>query len=457
MEDKTRVLGEKPVGKLLVEFSVPAIIGTVANSLYTIIDRLFVGNVVGADAIAGMSLTMPIAFVIMAFGMLIGVGSGSLISIRLGENKKEEAEKILGNAFMLALIVSVVISGIFLLALDPLLKHFGASPNTLPYARQFISIILYGSLFQYISFGLSAIIRAEGNPRVAMGTMLINAGLNIVLDFIFIYLLGFGLRGTAVATVISQAVSATWVLLYFRGGNSVLRLRGCNMPLQMNLVKGIFAIGMAPFFMQLVASVVNILFNRGLAQYGGDAAIGAFGIINTITMFILMPIFGINQGSQPIIGYNYGALQFGRVKRTLKLAVIAATIIVSAGFIVMEVFPAQVLGAFTSDQELIDIGVKGMRIFLLALPIVGLQIVSVNFFQAIGKAFKALILSMLRQVIVLIPMLIILPCFWGLEGVWLASPISDVMACLITAVVLLPEIRLLRKKERALLPQKSLE
>ena len=324
MEDKTRVLGEKPVGKLLVEFSIPAIVGTVANSLYTIIDRLFVGNVVGADAIAGMSLTMPISFVIMAFGMLIGVGSGSLISIRLGENK-EEAEKILGNAFMLSLIISVVVSGIFLLTLNPLLTHFGASPKTLPYARQFISIILYGSLFQYLSFGLSAVIRAEGNPRVAMGVMLINAGINIVLDFIFIYLLGFGLRGTAVATVISQAVSATWVLLYFRGKTSVLKLRGRNMALQMNILKGIFAIGMAPFFMQLIASVVNILYNRGLAQYGGDAAIGAFGIINTITMFILMPIFGINQGAQPIIGYNYGALEFGRVKKTLKLAIIAAT------------------------------------------------------------------------------------------------------------------------------------
>lgn len=451
MEDKTRVLGEKPIGKLLVEFSIPAIVGTVANSLYTIIDRLFVGNVVGADAIAGMSLTMPISFVIMAFGMLIGVGSGSLISIRLGENKKEEAEKILGNAFMLALIISVVVSGVFLLTLDPLLTHFGASPRTLPYARQFISIILYGSLFQYLSFGLSAVIRAEGNPRVAMGVMLINAGINIVLDFVFIYLLGFGLRGTAVATVISQAVSATWVLLYFRGKTSVLKLRGRNMALQMNIVKGMFAIGMAPFFMQLVASVVNILYNRGLAQYGGDAAIGAFGIINTITMFILMPIFGINQGAQPIIGYNYGALEFGRVKKTLKLAIIAATGIVTFGFVLTEVFPAQVLGAFTSDEELIDIGIDGMRIFLLALPIVGLQIVSANFFQAIGKAFKALLLSMLRQVIVLIPTLIIMPHFFGLEGVWMASPISDVVASLITVVVLLPEMKLLGQKEQEML------
>jgi len=230
-----------------------------------------------------------------------------------------------------------------------------------------------------------------------------------------------------------------------------LKLRGRNMALQMNILKGIFAIGMAPFFMQLIASVVNILYNRGLAQYGGDAAIGAFGIINTITMFILMPIFGINQGAQPIIGYNYGALEFGRVKKTLKLAIIAATGIVTFGFVLTEVFPAQVLGAFTSDEELIDIGIDGMRIFLLALPIVGLQIVSANFFQAIGKAFKALMLSMLRQVIVLIPTLIIMPHFFGLEGVWIASPISDVVASLITVLVLLPEMRILGQKEQEML------
>jgi putative MATE family efflux protein len=448
MEERTQTLGEKPVGKLLLEFSIPAIIGMMANSLYTIIDRLFVGNVVGADAIAGMSLTMPISFIIMAFGMLIGVGSGSLISIRLGENKIEQAEKILGNAFTLTLIISVVVSGFLILSLDSLLTHFGASPATLPYARQFISIILYGSLFQYISFGLSAIIRAEGNPRIAMMTLLINAGLNIVLDFVFICMLGLGLRGTAVATVISQAVAAIWVLAYFRGQHSVLKLRTQNMSLQLKLIKGIFAIGMAPFFMQLAASVVNLLFNRGLAQYGGDAAIGAFGIIGTITMFILMPIFGINQGAQPIIGYNYGALKYGRVKRALKLALAAATMIVVVGFVLLEMFPRQVLGAFTSDQELIDIGINGMRIFLLALPIVGFQVVGANYFQAIGKAFKSLILSMMRQVIALIPMLIILPHFFGLKGVWMASPISDLVAFLITSAFLLPEINLLSRHEQ---------
>lgn len=446
MDEKTKQLGENPVSQLLWKFSVPAIIGMIASSIYTVIDRLFVGNIVGADAIAGMSVTMPITFIMMAFGMLIGMGASPLVSIRLGEQKRDEAENILGNAFTLTLIISVLVTTLCLVFLDPLLTHFGASPHILPYGRQFISIILLGSLFNYISFGLSAVIRAEGNPRIAMMTLLINAGINIVLDFIFIYLLGYGIRGTAVATVISQAISATWVILHFRGKSNVLRLRLKYMPLRFDLIKGIFSIGMAPFSMQLTASVVIILFNQGLARYGGDAAIGAFGIINTIAMFVLMPIIGINQGAQPIIGYNYGARQLDRVKRTLKLAIVSATLLVTGGFILIQLFPTQLLGAFTSDKELISIGVHGMRLYLLVLPVVGFQIVSANFFQAIGKAGKSMLLSMLRQVIILIPLLIILPRIFHLEGVWYAGPISDFTSSLVTAVFLLAEMRILKRK-----------
>jgi len=455
MNEKTQQLEDETIPRLLLKFSIPAIIGMMANSLYMIIDRLFVGNIVGADAIAGMSVTMPISFIIMAFGMLVGIGGGALVSIRLGEQKKEEAENILGNALSLLLIISVLVSGILLLTMDNLLTHFGASPQILPYGKQFISIILYGSIFQYISFGLSALIRAEGNPRIAMFTLLINAGINIILDFVFIYWLGYGLQGTAVATVISQAISASWVLLHFRGPNSVLKLRLKYMALRLDLIKSIAAIGMAPFFMQMAASVIIILINQELGHYGGDAAIGAYGIISTVIMFIIMPIFGINQGSQPIIGYNYGARNYDRVKQTLKLAIIVATLIISLGFIALELFPRALLGAFTTDEELLKIGVHGMQLWILGLPLVGFQAVSANFFQAIGKAGKSMILSLLRQVIILIPLILILPHFWGLDGVWYAGPLSDLIAALITAVFLLVEIKLLDQQQTVINLEKS--
>lgn len=441
MDARTLQLGEKKVSHLLWQFSLPAIIGMLANSLYMIINRLFVGNVVGADAISGMSVTMPISFILMAFGMLVGIGAGSLISIRLGEQKKDEAEQILGNALTLLLIIAMVLSGGLLLSLDYLLTSFGASPNILPYGHQFISIILWGSAFQFISFGLGSTIRSEGNPRISMNIMLINAGLNIVLDYIFVYLLNLGMPGTAVATVISQAISALLVIRHFLSPASVLRLRPKNLTLRTHLILSIFAIGIAPFSMQLIQSVISIIFNQSLAGYGGDAAIGAFGIVNTVTMFILMPVFGINQGAQPIIGYNYGAKNYQRVKEALIQAIIWATIIVSGGYIMIELFATQLMGAFSSNQDLINIGAHGMRILLLFLPVVGFQIVSANFFQAVGQALTSMILSMLRQVIMLIPLLLILPNFFGLNGIWYASAASDLISAGVTGIVLFVQLR----------------
>ncbi|MEA4924478.1 MAG: MATE family efflux transporter [Syntrophomonadaceae bacterium] len=451
MDERAQQLGEQKITRLLWQFSVPAIIGMLSNSLYMIINRLFVGNVVGADAISGMSVTMPISFVLMAFGMLVGIGGGALISIRLGQHKLEEAEHILGNALTLFFIIYVVISAGLLLSLDFLLKSFGASPAILPYGRQFISIILWGSIFQFISFGLGSTIRSEGNPRISMNIMLVNAGLNILLDFIFVYILKLGMPGTAVATIIAQAVSALMVIRHYLSPASVLKLRLKNLRIKRHLVTGIFAIGMAPFSMQLVASIINILFNQGLALYGGDNAIGAYGIIYTITMFILMPVLGINQGGQPIIGYNFGARNYERVRETLKQSIIWATVILAAGYILAEVFAESLMSAFSSNTELIQIGAHGIRIFLIFLPVAGFQIVSANFFQAIGKALISMILSMLRQVIVLIPLLLVLPRFLGLNGIWYAPAVADLISALITAGVLVYELRklgIVKSRER---------
>lgn len=283
---------------------------------------------------------------------------------------------------------------------------------------------------------------------MAMYVVLINAGINIILDFVFIFFLGWQVRGAAIATIISQAISGSIVLWHFRSSRSVLRLRLKNMKIKPEIIRGIISIGMAPFAMQLAASIVNTLFNQDLARYGGDAAIGAYGVINAIIVFLVMPVIGINMGAQPIIGYNYGARRYDRVLETLKDAIIAGTLITSAGFIIMELFPRHLVGFFTRDAQLLSIGTHGMRIIVAMLPVVGFQIISGNFFQAIGKARKALILTLLRQVIVLIPALIILPRFFQLNGVWFAGPVADGIATLITLIVLLPEVRSLKSRWR---------
>lgn len=440
--ERSDKLRDKKISKLLMEFSIPAIIGMLVNSMYIVIDRIFIGRVVGAMAISGVSLTFPIVILIMAFAMLVGIGAAARISIKLGEDRKDEAELILGNALVLLVIVSVIVTAFGLIFVDPMLKSFGASESTIDYAREFIVILLAGSIFQTIGFGLNNIIRSEGDPKKAMSTMLIGAICNIILDFIFIYVLGFGIRGAAVATVISQLVNMIWVLYYFLRGNSILKIKRENMVLKKDVIMSIFTIGMAPFAMQLAASVVNIIFNRSLGIYGGDLAIGAMGIINGIVTIVLMPIFGINQGSQPIIGFNYGAKQYMRVKETLKLAVIAASLIAIAGTLSAHIFPHAIVSLFNkSDINLTNISVNGIKIFMLMFPLVGFQIVSSNFFQAIGKAKISMLLALSRQVIVLIPMLLILPRIFGLNGVWMAAPVSDTVSSMLTAVFLTLELK----------------
>ena len=455
MDERSRQLSEEKVWKLLFKFSLPAIVGMVVNALYNVVDRIFIGQGVGSEALAGITIGFPIMLVLMALGMLVGVGGAALVSIKLGEQKKNEAELILGNSVLLLIGVTLLVSVVGLIFLDSILVQFGASAEVLPYAREYLRIILAGAIFQAIGFGMNNFIRAEGNPNIAMKTMLIGAVVNIILDPLFIFVFGWGIRGAAYATIIAQAVSSIWVLAYFLRQKSLLRISLENMKLNIPIIKRIVAIGSAPCAMQIGSSVVIIIFNKQLSIYGGDIAISALGILHSITMFVLMPIIGINQGSQPIIGYNYGAKRYDRVKDTLKSSIFAATGIVIIGFIITRIYPHSLIYLFNKDDaELLRIGTEGIKIFLLALPIIGFQIVGANYFMAVGKPKKSMFLSLSRQVIVLIPMLLILPRYYGLFGIWLAVPVSDTIAFVLTAVFLIKEVKQLNHdNDREIRPQ----
>jgi putative MATE family efflux protein len=432
--DNSQELGQAPVGRLLWKYFVPAIIGVAANALYNLVDRVYIGQGVGALALSGLTVTFPIMIVAMAFGMLVGMGAAALVSLRLGEGKRDEAEKILGHAFVLLAGISLAVSALGLLLRDPVLRLFGAGAQTLGYAREYITIILLGNVFQGLGFGMNNLIRAEGHARAAMTTMILGAGMNIVLDPIFIFVFRMGVAGAALATVISMAATCAWVLAHFRSRRSLLRLRRRHFRLEPRIVRGILAIGMAPFAMQMAGSVVNALFNVQLIRFGGDLAVGAMGIINGAAMMVVFCVIAVNMAAQPIIGFNYGARQFLRVKRTLKLALLAAAAITGAGFLAVQLFPAAIIGLFSRhDPRLLAIGTRGLRILLAAFPLVGPQLVSSNFFQAIGKARIAMLLNMLRQVILLIPLVLLLPPLLGIDGVWLAGPLADISAAAITA------------------------
>lgn len=444
--DRAKLLGEEPVGKLLLKFSLPAIVGMMVNALYNVVDRIFIGwSPNGSIAIGGIYVGMPMALILMAFSMLIGIGGNTLVSIRLGEGRKEEADKIAGNSFVLLFLLAGVISIVGLIFLEPILKAFGASETNLPYAMKYLRIILIGAPIQSIGFGMNNFIRGEGNPKIAMITMLIGAILNTILDPIFIFIFNMGVQGAALATIISQAVSAIWVMSYFFSGKSMLTIKRQYLKLKTSIIWSIVSNGFAPFSMQLAASLITVLYNTNLQKYGGDLATSSMGVINSVAMMILMPIFGINQGAQPIMGFNYGAKNYDRVKQALKYSALAATTITTLGFLLIQTMPEQIVHIFISDpdalQEMLGYAVPGLRIFLLMLPIIGFQIVSTSYFQATGKPKQAMLLSLSRQVLVLIPALIILPRLFGLTGVWAAGPIADATSSLITAFFVLRSIR----------------
>jgi putative MATE family efflux protein len=447
--DRTEELGKAPIPGLLLRFSLPAIVGMMVNAIYNVVDRIFIGQNVGPLGLAGATVAFPIMLVLMGFGMLVGVGGSALVSIRLGERKEGEAERILGNSLTLLVVLALGLTALGLLFLSPLLRLFGASEAILPYAVDYTSIILLGSIFQALGFGMNNFIRGEGNPKVAMITMLIGAVLNIILDAVFMIGLGLGVRGAALATVISQAISALWVLVYYAGGQSHLKIRRANLVLHKDIVLPILAIGMAPFAMQIASSAVNGLLNSQLQRYGGDLAVSTMGIIFSIAIFFVMPIMGLNQGVQPIVGYNYGAKNYHRVRQAMMIAISAASAVVVTGFIFIQTMPRALAGFFAGpSSELVELAAAAMRIHLLMLPLIGFQIVAGGYFQATGKPKQAMVLSLSRQVLFLIPLFIILPLRFGLTGVWMAPPVADFLAAVLTGILFFRELRRLGKTGR---------
>ena len=437
----TKQLEEGKITSLIMRFSGPAIVGMMGTSIYIVVDRIYIGQGVGTLALAGVTVGFPVMLLIMALTSLVGVGATSLISIRLGEKKKDEAERIMGNALVLLVILAVVISVLGLVFLDFLLLNFGATEQTLPYAREYMRIIFAGIIFQVISLGVNNFIRAEGNPKTAMITMVIGAIINVVLDPVFIFGFNMGVGGAALVTVFSQAVSTFWVLHYFFRDNSLLKFRRKNLRLRLYWVLNIVSVGLPAFFKQISTSLSVVILNNVLLKYGGDLAISAFGVSHSVSTLLMMPIFGISQGIQPIIGYNYGAKQFERVKKTLYYGIAMATVICLAGFAGISLFAKQLVLIFNSSPELLVMGSKALRINHAMLPILGFTIIGSNYFQAVGKPRQAVVLNLARQVLLLIPLYFILSHFFMLDGVWAAKPAADGVTALLTAGAVFLEVR----------------
>jgi putative MATE family efflux protein len=435
-------LRDANIGRLMFKYFVPAFVGVFVNALYNIVDRIFIGQGVGAEALSGISVIFPVMLIMMGFGMLIGIGTGVYVSINMGKKDMLRAEQTLGTGFALMLLVSVLIMVVTYLLKVPILRSFGSTQETFQYANEYLNIILIGVLFQVVGFSLNNVIRSEGNARIAMYSMILSAGTNLVLDPIFIFWFDMGVKGAAWATVISMFVLMVWVLFHFRGNRSIIKLKNKNVRINRGILVEIIAVGMAPFTMQIANSFVQGLLNKKLIVFGGDLAVGAMGIVNSVISLVIMAIVAINMASQPIIGFNYGAKSVPRVKEALRLSLIAATVIALVAFTFIEAIPGALVRLFNSDsQELYQISVHGLRLVILALPIVGFQVVASHFFQAIGKAKLAMFATLFRQVIGLIPLLFILPGFWGISGIWLAYPIADTMAATAVAILLVREWR----------------
>ena len=443
----TLELGTKPVGQLLMRYAVPAIIAMTASSLYNMVDSIFIGQGVGAMAISGLAITFPLMNLSTAFGAGVGVGASSLLSVKLGQKDYGAAQNILGNTVMLNIITGISFSIISLLFLDPILILFGASAQTLPYAKDYMEIILCGNVITHLYFGLNALQRAAGKPQLSMYMTIFTVILNAILDPIFIWPLGLGIRGAAYATVLSQLFALIWQVVMFSNKAEFIHFKRGIYRLKSQLVKNIIGIGMSPFSMNVCACFVVIIINNSLVDHGGDMAVGAYGIINRIAFIFVMITIGVNQGMQPIAGYNYGAMKFDRMMRVLKYAVICGTCVTTVGFIVGQFFPEQCVRLFTSDETLISLSVHAMRLTTVSFPIIGFQMVVANFFQSIGKAKVSVFLSLSRQLVFLIPMLLILPTLYGVDGVWYSMPVADTISALVTAIIMYLFMRKINKQK----------
>ena len=439
-----RELGTEKIGTLLFRYAVPAMIAMLASSLYNIVDRAFIGHGVGAMALSGLAVTFPLMNLSAALGSMVGVGSGTMISIKLGQKDNESAQTLLGNSITLNILIGILFGALSLIFINPVLKLFGATDVTIGYAREYMTIILAGNAFTHLYLGINCILRAAGHPNKAMIATIGTVLLNTFLDYLFIMVFHWGIMGAAIATVISQVLAFGWQCFQLSDKSELIHLKRGTFRLHWDLVKNMLTIGLSPCLMNAAACLVVLLINRGLLKYGSDVAIGAYSIINSIGFIFIMMVMGFNQAMQPIAGYNYGAKQFPRVLKVLYMTLFAGTCVTTLGFVVGEFMPNLCIRIFTNDSELSLIARNGMRINFLIFPLIGSQMVTGNFFQSIGMPGKSILMSLSRQLLLLIPFLIILPRYYGINGVWYSMPASDALSVILGFSMLIPQIRKLK-------------
>ncbi|MBQ0115530.1 MAG: MATE family efflux transporter [Bacteroidales bacterium] len=445
--ERLNELGTAPIGKLLWKYSLPAVVGIVVMSIYNVIDRIFIGQGVGPDAIAGLAITFPVMNVSVAFGVLIGAGASARTSIVLGQGNKRMAEEILGNSIVMTLLFGTFYVGMFALFMDPVLRLFGASDRSLPYAHDFMMYILPGLLMNNLCFSYNNVMRATGYPTKAMITMFIGAGLNVILAPIFIFVLGWGIKGAAIATDISMGISAAFVLLHFCNKKNAIHFKRGTFRLRRKVLMPIIAIGAAPCIVNTAGCLVNAIINNTVYRYGGDSSVAAIGIFVTLTQLLVTFVIGVCMGMQPIVGYNYGARHFDRLKKAFWLVAAVSTLACGLGTLAGQVCPRAMARIFTNDIGLLDASEHALRITTSMFWVAGFQIVATNFFQSLGAAGKSIFMSLTRQIIFLIPMLFTLPNLWKLDGVWMSFPFSDAAAVIVAAVLLAIEMRQITKME----------